>query len=66
MLILNQPCLDRPIRKKVKKLPRPKWLVNGFPATIHTWTPYQYDRLIVKPKDAQLCENGMWVALRMD
>lgn len=43
-----------------------RWLINGFPATILTWTAEEWSRLTERPQDAQQSSNGVWCALRMD
>jgi hypothetical protein len=43
-----------------------RWLINGFPATLLTWTAEEWDLLTDQPNDAQECPNGVWCALRME
>ncbi len=65
---------DRPAALGLLDIHRPeairacpaRWLINGFPATILTWTAEEWARLIDRPLDAQENSNGVWCALRMD
>jgi hypothetical protein len=43
-----------------------RWRINGFGATLLVWTEEQWDRLEVRPIDAQYISCGVWCALRMD
>lgn len=43
-----------------------RWLINGFPATILTWTAEEWRRSTDKPGDAQEFPNGVRCALRME
>lgn len=43
-----------------------RWLINGYPAMVLTWTAEEWDHLTEQPMDAQECPNGVWCALRMD
>lgn len=43
-----------------------RWRINGFGATLLVWTQEQWDRLEVRPVDAQYISCGVWCALRMD
>jgi hypothetical protein len=43
-----------------------KWLVNGFPARIKTWTAEEWLKLFDQPKSAQCQTNGLWVVLSID
>ena len=44
----------------------PRWLINGFPATILVWTDEEWAQLTDRPLDAQQFPNGIWCALRID
>ena len=56
--------LVQPPKEKVSNTAR--WTINGFPATLETWTAEEWRKLSVKPIDAQQCANGVWVTFRMD
>ena len=43
-----------------------RWLINGFPATILIWTAEEWEKLTVRPSDAQYYPCGVWCALRME
>ncbi len=42
------------------------WRINGFPATILVWTQDEWERMEVRPSDAQYHPCGIWCALRVD
>lgn len=42
-----------------------RWRINGHPAAIVIWTVEEWDRLEVRPVDAQYFECGVWCALRL-
>ena len=48
-----------------RDLDAPRWLINGHPATVDTWTPEEWERLTDRPGDAQECPNGVRCALRI-
>jgi len=41
-------------------------LINGFPATIETWSAEEWSRLAERPPLAQPMPNGSWVELTVD
>lgn len=43
--------------------PSPPWLINGYPFVVVVWTRDEWDRLKVKPPDAQRA-GSTWCALR--
>lgn len=51
--------------KEVESCSEAKWLVNGFPVTVTTWTQDQWLALDEQPNDAQKV-GRTWVALRVD
>ncbi len=42
------------------------WRINGYPATILIWTVDEWERLDVRPSDAQYYPCGIWCALRVE
>lgn len=42
-----------------------QWRINGYPAAIFIWTQEEWDRLAVRPDDAQYYPCGVWCALRL-
>ena len=68
-LRMSEPPAERsPYRLRLVQGERPqsRWSINGFPATILTWTEDEWSRLTVHPGDAQQGPNGVWSALRLD
>jgi hypothetical protein len=42
------------------------WKINGFQARLLIWTMDEWEKLEVRPTDAQFHPSGVWCALRMD
>ena len=42
------------------------WRINGYRATIRVWTADEWQRLPVRPADAQFYPCGIWCALRFE
>ena len=43
-----------------------RWKINGYPAAIVIWTAEEWEKLTVRPSDAQYFPCGVWCALRME
>mgnify|MGYP001096340617 CR=1 FL=1 len=41
------------------------WRINGHPARLLIWSPEEWERLDVRPIDAQFHPFGVWCALRL-
>lgn len=41
------------------------WRINGHPARLLIWSPEEWERLDVRPIDAQYHPFGVWCALRL-
>ncbi len=42
------------------------WRINGYRASLLIWTIDEWEKLEVRPTDAQYHPSGVWCALRMD
>jgi hypothetical protein len=42
------------------------WRINGYRASLLIWTVDEWERMDVRPADAQYHPSGVWCALRMD
>jgi len=43
-----------------------RWRISGYGASIIVWTAEEWEKLAVRPSDAQYYPCGVWCALRMD
>lgn len=43
-----------------------RWRINGHPAVVVVWTSEEWERLDVRPADAQYYPCGVWCALRIE
>lgn len=43
-----------------------RWRISGYGASITIWTAEEWEKLTVRPADAQYYPCGVWCALRMD
>ena len=46
--------------------PAAGWRINGHPARLVIWSPEEWERLEVRPMDAQFHPFGVWCALRLE
>ena len=42
------------------------WKINGYRASLLVWTIDEWEKLDVRPTDAQYHPSGVWCALRVD
>jgi hypothetical protein len=42
------------------------WRINGHRARLLVWTVDEWERLAIRPLDAQYHPSGVWCALRLD
>jgi hypothetical protein len=42
------------------------WRINGFRARLMVWTVEEWDKLELRPADAQYHPSGVWCVLRLD
>jgi hypothetical protein len=42
------------------------WRINGHAARLVIWSPEEWEKLEVRPMDAQYHPYGVWCALRLD
>jgi hypothetical protein len=42
------------------------WRINGFRARLMVWTVEEWEKLDLRPADAQYHPSGVWCALRLD
>ena len=42
------------------------WRINGHPARLVIWSQEEWEKLEVRPLDAQFHPYGVWCALRLD
>jgi hypothetical protein len=61
------PCLE--LRLYVEPAPERRaayWRINGFRARLVIWTVAEWEKLELRPADAQYHPSGVWCALRLD
>jgi hypothetical protein len=42
------------------------WRINGYRARLLIWTLQEWEKLDIRPSDAQYHPSGVWCALRVD
>jgi hypothetical protein len=42
------------------------WRINGYRARLLIWTVAEWEKLDLRPADAQYHPSGVWCALRLD
>ena len=42
------------------------WRINGYAAQLLIWSPEEWEKLEVRPMDAQFHPFGFWCALRIE
>ena len=56
----------RLVKPVTSSVPVARWRINGYPVALLLWTPEEWERLQVRPSDAQYHPLGVWCALRND
>lgn len=46
--------------------PAAGWRINGYAARLVIWSPEEWEKLEVRPLDAQYHPYGVWCALRLE
>lgn len=46
--------------------PTAGWRINGYAARLVIWSPEEWEKLEVRPMDAQFHPFGVWCALRLE
>jgi hypothetical protein len=73
MMTPVQGCRLPPIRGKIRRFLNRRsesagvfWRINGFRVRLMVWTVEEWDKLELRPADAQYHPSGVWCALRLD
>jgi hypothetical protein len=56
----------RPIKKTKRTPPDAGWRINGYAARLVIWSAEEWEKLDVRPLDAQYHPFGVWCALRLE